>query len=405
MIDATSALESQHKDPKVAAQLLKDVLTEVALKDEHSSEKLHQSSGPKSFTRFTQTSVDKLPSKREKPFFFIRAVNNDNQKDLSRLVNLFRCHYGSNHPFKSVYDVDFWSDVGISDNRSGKVSVVAIQEEMFIGHLAYDFDPRAGAAQILLPAVHPEYRQHIFTMVRAFWKQIEQTAERQNWQAVFSFNPTSQPLLQLLSAKCFHSDAFALLPCISPLGENYAENNLFPSVIVMCHILNPALLAKKQIFAPIRHLQIVQELLWGVSAKPKSCQTHIPKDAPRDILGPSAHSKAFIMQQWQRFGICSLQINPPGLSNPSAALSLVERLESGSAKKNSTLVIQIALEDPHCPLICNALEDKGYRFSGVLPVIGGHDYIAYSRFENSQIKRLPLYTERSKALRDYLMRH
>ena len=81
------------------------------------------------------------------PAFHTRAVNSDNHLDAVRLVKLFESHYGVNFPFKRVYETDFWSHrLHNRPSVENLTSIVAVQEEKFIAHLAYDCNQCLGTA-------------------------------------------------------------------------------------------------------------------------------------------------------------------------------------------------------------------------------------------------------------------
>jgi hypothetical protein len=356
-----------------------------------------------------------LPDEESAESFYTRALNNDNHIDAVRLVKLFERHYGREHPYQKVYETDFWStSMQTRLDNKGMVSIVAVRDDEFIGHLAFDHNPETGAAQLLLPAIDPEHRNKLFPMIRAFWRHIEQTAQRQQWKLITTFNLTSQPLLQLLAAKCFHCETTALLPstgCIEQSdGIPNAETLQCSSVVVMFHIIQHHSLDSHILYPPLHHAEKVKEIMDGFNLpRVYALDYNGAEDAESgsDLSSAAACSigdaKGFSLQSLKRLGIHVLQINPAALCNLPAAASLIERLENAPKIRRNTLIVQVAMDSPKCPALCEQLEERGYRFCGVSPLTGGHDFVAYARFEDAVIKRPTLYTERSKSLREYML--
>ncbi len=355
------------------------------------------------------------PEAEEDGTLQLRALNIDNHVDAVRLVNLFQSHYLTDHPFKRVYQTDFWStSMQTRFDYHGIVSMVAVKGEEFVAHLAYDCNPASGAVQLLLPAVHPSHRTRIFPLIRSFWRRLEQTAQRQNWRMVFTYNLTSQPLLQLLAAKCFHCETAALLPCPACCREaDSANGDTFrcSSVLVMCNVLQHNAASRQVLYPPEKHAAIIKEILdslqlprsFGRDDGENQLYAHDQLDLFPDHMTAEKPAKLFGVQTLKSLGIYMVQINPEGLAEPEKAWELIDRLGHAPKTKNKTLVVRVAMDDSRCPLFCRDLEERGFRFCGVFPMIDGHDYVAYSQFDNARIKRLTLYTERSKSLREYML--
>lgn len=348
-----------------------------------------------------------------------RALNNDNYRDAKKLVALFRSHYGNGHPFRKVYETDFWSRIQQRKLDSGSLlSLVALDGEEFIAHLAVDYDTSANALQILLPAIHPDYRCKLFYIVRAFWRHIQKAATRQGWRSIFTYSLSSQPMLELLATKCFHSRAVALFP--SRVGSDEEES--FPSqdngeqlsILVMCRTFDKNHSETRSLYPPSAHARIIRELfdemkldrnfLNAAQGKNKGTEqtTQISRHAEH-FDSRLIDSKGFAPQFLKGFGIYQLRITPAALADTDTALSSLQRLENPPGEKQRKLVVQVALDDSRCPQFCLRLESIGYRFCGILPMVGSHDFVAYTRFEDSWIRDVTLYSAHSKSLRDYIL--
>ncbi|MCB0325639.1 MAG: hypothetical protein KDD69_18785 [Bdellovibrionales bacterium] len=343
------------------------------------------------------------------PQLFIRALNNDNHHDATRLSDLFRHHYADNHPFRNVYDPNFW----VHSRRSkiepgGLISLVAEEDGKFIAHLGLDHNPLTNAVQVMLPAIHPRYKTAVFSIIRQFWAHIERHAARQQWSVVFGYNLSVQPLLQLLSAKCYHCEATALMPCSRvSYGFDRKETIADPNstMLVMCNVLHPGQSESTVLHPPGAHARKVRALYDAIGLR----RTFHDVEAS-STFREAVHTgqkweqrKGFFARHLKRFGLFQLRVMPSAVSDQNATHALIDRIESQRTEKRHRLSIQVALDDPRCPEFSQELERRGYRFCGVLPLIALHDYIVFAKFDDSEIRRLTLYTEASKALRDYML--
>jgi hypothetical protein len=345
----------------------------------------------------------------------IRALNPDNRLEAEQLVDLFREHYGNAHPFKKVYDRSFWLHSKQSKiEPGGLISLIAVHQGKFIAHIGIDKNTSTGAVQVLLPAIHPDYKPKLFHIVRSFWSTLERMAERQNWKMVFEYNLTVQPLLQMLSAKCYHSETTAILPCPAVsygFGKvNLGEADLGTAVLVMSHVLQKPQKDEIKLYPPAAHAKKIKELYAAVDlprtfneAKRKvkfdSVSLHNSKEIKVRKNG------AVKARSLRRFGLYQVRILPSHLVDFGEAVGVISKFEQQCLLLEQRLTLQIALDDPQCPQFCSSLEQMGFRFCGVLPMFADHDYIAYGRFDDDDIRRLTLYTDASKSLRSYMLQH
>ena len=218
-------------------------------------------------------------------------------------------------------------------------------------------------------------------------------------------------MLQMLSAKCFHCDAAALMPCSKLACEVQQNGSREPAhdsaVLVMYNVLLPDAEDLRVIYPPPSHrgkildlfesFGLIREAINGVS-KPAAAEE--PKAMP--CLSPR-DARSYSMSFLQRFGIHQLRITSSGMADTEAAFELIERTENSQKYGHFHVIIQVPLDDPRCPKVCAELEDKGFGFCGILPLVNNHDYVCYAQYDESQLKRLTLYTENAKALRNYMI--
>ena len=60
------------------------------------------------------------------------------------------------------------------------------------------------------------------------------------------------------------------------------------------------------------------------------------------------------------------------------------------------------LHDPACPAACQHLEDQGYRFCGIAPLIGGRDNIVFFKETEVYRDRAPFQSPRAQMLSRYI---
>lgn len=347
------------------------------------------------------------PRKRRsgEPSLAIKAVNPDNFREAGQLVELFTAAYGTSYFHKQVYDPHFWfAKDGTEEEEPQLTSIVALDENRFIGHLALKGAGEPGINQLLLPAVHPAYRKQVFEMSRVFWQCVESMARRQGWRLVYHFSHVAHPISQVVAAKCFRSVEVALIPnYILPARYHVMgmrRCKLRTSLVAMYNVFDTSALPTLTIYPPEHHADIIRELYYplrldrvfkqGADASPWRSPSHVGRQ--------DGHSPSPL--EAREFELDKLTIIPSQITNIEQLLRVAAE---ASKTRGRRLFIQIALDDPYCALTCRALESYGYRFCGVLPLLGGRDYILYSEFENEELEALTLYSHRAKALRAYLI--
>ena len=63
---------------------------------------------------------------------------------------------------------------------------------------------------------------------------------------------------------------------------------------------------------------------------------------------------------------------------PSRLKNFAETKEKIKAGKNEAAFVQVSMRDPVCPLFCDWLEDMGFFFVGVEPLLKVDDSIIYT---------------------------
>ena len=154
----------------------------------------------------------------------LRAINRDNHRDAERLVQLFESHYGSEYPFKPIYDIRYWSGIGeYADQENRVTSVVAVDGDRFVAHLGVQRTiADRDTVELLLPAVAPDYRRQLSKLTRLYWKCLQNQAMRQRWKLIFHYALLNQPLAQVVTTRGFQFKELALIPDTLDSKENFA---------------------------------------------------------------------------------------------------------------------------------------------------------------------------------------
>jgi hypothetical protein len=336
----------------------------------------------------------------------IRALNPDNRREVEMLVELFVKNFGTSYPFQQVYDHEFWAAKSddIENSDDGLISIVGVDEKRFVAHLALRPEKTYGRVEMLLPAIHPSYRKQVFKMSRLFWRCILEQAKRQNWSLIYHYSLISHPVSQLVSAKCFHSDPVLFLPNYIPSNQYRMTGMWRPndqtSILVMYNVLQETAIEPVTLYPPVRHARMIEKIYQPLKLNRSfkilnENETSILQFGKNISLHDSASSTFCI----ERFNLCHLMLTPSKLPSLEYAFDRIKEYTQNSEKK---LFIHIALDDILCPILSKALELKGYKFCGALPLQDKHDYIVFGKFEHTDVKDLVLYSDQAKALRDYL---
>ena len=104
----------------------------------------------------------------------------------------------------------------------------------------------------------------------------------------------------------------------------------------------------------------------------------------------------------RRFGgITQISVRPEGADCQSLVAMLEERAAQAEVEFEP-LVIRVALDSEHCSGACALLENRGFRFCGVIPQSDGRDWILYSKFDPSILNGVHAGPSQTKSLLHYI---
>lgn len=369
----------------------------------------------------------------------IRALNPDNAREAEELVELFQKNYGLSYPFQEVYNPHFWnSRVDVDEDvEESLVSIVAVDDKRFVGHMALRKEPGSTRMEMLFPAVHPVYRKKVFNMSRLFWRCILESARRQEWKVIYHYSLLSYPISQVVSAKCFRSDTVALLPSTTLAGQyrslGIKRQSGRASFLVMYNMLRDTTIFPKMLYTPAEHAGMIEELYQPLKLNRNFRKHSEPVlQYTQQLHGQSHGSDNHLENVQMGNGTYAVTIHPsPSLSKPrnnvltpfslrqdpvlnhtfltihpsdlSSFSQVAEQVEDFRKTQPNQLFVLIALDDPECPSLVGELETFGYRFSGILPEVCQRDYLVFSEYQPDELKGLALYSPGSKILRNYMV--
>lgn len=335
----------------------------------------------------------------------IRTINPDNKVEIRDLVHLFRRVYGKSFPISSVYDEAFWSShVGIRFN-----SLVAIHEGRIVGHCAiYPEKGVPNIVQLNYMLCDPMYRHLLPGLCRETWQIISKQSIRQNWNMIYNFTFGSSPFTQLLQNKVLNGHEVALMPAYLPnskmrprglrIKKGAATENDRGHVLISQRTFSPNKLTSRTIYAPKSHRDIIRYL-------------YAPLNLPRVFDYSNSIAKlekavyadfpAVDMQSFTTTKVRHVYIQPSLVNMPSKTVS---EIEDSCPDPSAALYLFINLSDPRCPDFCDMIENRGYKFCGVLPVLQGRDSIIFWREnQNSDYFNIDnFYSESARVLARYL---
>jgi hypothetical protein len=340
----------------------------------------------------------------------VRALNHDNQVETRRVAALYEHTYGAAYPFPNVYDPLFWSRQTDAPSRNRwPIDLVAVDRRSFVGHLGLRFDKPSGLAELSFVALAPQCREQIFSISRAAWKIVRSVAAEQKWQGVYNYCPASHLTNQLISVKCFHSRELAILPGYVPAAKTAGSaavcGNKRVSVLVMHSPMHDQVTPPAVLYPPERHADFIGKLYASIGVPvclsgTKSPGQTFPGMAAAAAAGEqsSGSPEGMSIQYRRRFATYNILLQPSRINDTAQVLSAVKNL----AALRRWVYLQLALDDPQCPQFCRALEECGFRFSGILPPVVGRHCLVYSQFNNEELERIALYSAQAKELRDYM---
>jgi hypothetical protein len=158
-----------------------------------------------------------------------------------------------------------------------------------------------------------------------------------------------------------------------------------------------------RLYPPAHHLKKIQELYAALGLK--RVFLGINSNEPASKTPHPGCTRSLTLES--RFLVDEFPITPSSLTSPFANREALLRELFSSARDGFSQaekhLLQISLNDQRTPELCQALEQEGYSFVGILPMCCGTDYILYSRFERSELESMPPLSITADALRTYML--
>lgn len=327
----------------------------------------------------------------------IKALGPDNGVAIRGLIRLFSHVYGETFPVKGVYDPEFWAA------QLGKrfVSIVAEDGGDIVAHLAVHQDGALGTDSFIsLPVIDPAYRHSAADITHAAAETVRRLARRQGWRSISGFVYEDVRAMQAIPDAILRSKEVAILPGYLPArpvkarGERLsprrleAERGLRRHALMTQRIFSPSAVQPLAIFVPERHREICRILY-----APLGLDRALVSDPQTPCITPSIDS---IERSYHRgLGTHHIFVRPSGVAKHTA-------LEPKGWDGSKALFVYVDLGDPACPEFCASLEDQGYRFSGIVPLVRGRDSIVFFKETEPFLDRSPFTSPRARMLSRYI---
>ena len=334
--------------------------------------------------------------------FEIRPVNSDNQRDLDMVVELLRRYQSSDVQSRGLSDSEFlYSHFSELETDEQLVSLLVFHQNRPVAHAALRFQQGSVCPEIVLPAIDPEYLSYLVVFSNLLWEKIEHLAARQSWEMIYQFSPVADAALQIISAKHFDALEMAVLPDPSVASEDARmARHSNQSIVLLVHLFQNRIDRPRYLYPLRHHATKVSELFEPLDAKRIVVELNGQAassgglDNPAEIVGRN---------MWlQIAGLEERAVIPSQLSNIDAELGQIfDRAEQARAQRTGFWV-RVALDDRSSPHFCQKLEELGFRFCGLFPVIQGRDWILYSAFDRVSLPQHTLRTPRGRNLVEYI---
>ncbi|MDC0357970.1 hypothetical protein OAO01_04070 [Oligoflexia bacterium] len=330
----------------------------------------------------------------------IRATSPDNDLVIRDIISLFHEAYGDTYPVQSIYQQQFWkSHVG-----SRFTSLVAVHNEEVIAHLAASKDSQSEYHfQICFPVCKPDLVDHIPALGKKAWEVFTRQGKRQDWQMIYYFTFNNVPAFQQLADNVLHTQEVAICPSYFP-ATNFRTRGLKSqqsfltdhrtNIVVTQRVFPRTGEHKRTLFVPHYHEAICKEL-YSTLPLVREFEGSLLQDASIPLVsavGASAIQRACFTQT----GTCHAFVQPSLVENHEAAVCDID-----TSRAISSFVL-VNLEDHSCPSFCHILEEHGYRFCGVFPLLRDHDRIMYFKGKELNHPVETYQSARAQMLADYM---
>jgi hypothetical protein len=327
----------------------------------------------------------------------IKALSPDNGAAIRGIVRLFSHVYGDTFPLKGVYDPNFWGA------QLGKrfISIVAEDRGDIVAHIALHRDATSPGDTILsLPVVDPAYRHSSTDITRAAMETVRRLARTQGWRSCTGFVYEGIRAMQTVPAAILHSKEVAILPGYLPeepikaRGERLSRRHLVSErgsrrhALVTQRVFTPSSIsATAPIHLPANHREICRLL-------------YAPLGLKRTFAEPTGEAVGAQLPGIEKIyhrarGSYHLFLSP-------SALKSTRDIEPRSWNGHKALFAYVNLFDPGCPAMCRSLEDRGYRFCGIAPLLRGRDSVVFFKESEPYRDRSPFSSPRARMLSRYI---
>lgn len=321
----------------------------------------------------------------------LKAGNPDDEAELRGLVKLFAAVYGESFPSRDVYNIQFWNK-HIGTRFS---SLLALSRNKVIGHLALQPDRHARTnVQLAFPAIDPGYQPFSGELAGLAWEVIAKQSARQHWRSMYMKTMADRAMYQQIGLEVFGMSEVAIYPSYYRVCQDGA---LRPQVaIIYQRVFDRSALANggcDTLYVPRKHLELCRHLYERVGLR-RSFKAE-PRTRAQYIV--PADRRAVERQRLRGAGIAQVFVYPSLLDS----FSQVEHVMSCAADDVPPLMI-VSTQDPRCPSFCSFLEERGYHFSGVLPLLRNRESIVYHRVNGAAASELVLYSDTARTLAQYI---
>jgi hypothetical protein len=308
----------------------------------------------------------------------IKAADPDNEVELKGIVELFKSAYGEHFPNRCVYSTAFWNKHMIKRFTS----LIALQERRIVGHLAIQPDhDNPHIAQLLFPAYARDMQGALLDLSGQAWELIERQSARRGWRLVYACEFDGLPLLQEVTSGVFRTSPVAILPDYYRSDQKGLQNGsrrrqreraprraaLVLTAKAFKHGRDP-IEAPLTLFVPKRHAPMCEYLY-----SPLGLQRSFADGFDAKRMEPyalPAEARAVERFSAKEAEVSRFFVHPSLLKNTEAAAAEI----AANTKRGFVFV---NMRDPSCPLFCSRLEENGYLFCGVFPLIRNRESIVY----------------------------
>ena len=326
-----------------------------------------------------------------------KALNPDDDSEVSQVVELFRRSHGESFPLAPVYDRKFWKiHAGVRFT-----SLVAMHERQMVAHLAIRPDrDDPSHVQIYLPLCDLELISLSQQIHGEMLSIIERQGQRQGWRMLYSLVVEDMPQMHAFANQVLQGKEVAIWPqCLPPKPGH--DDQMRRHVMVMQRMLqqNPQHTTGESpdfLFVPEAH-QAICEWLYNSLGLTRVFLTHSQAHAggrlpsSHRLSALSADRRAVETRTYRQTGV-TLSCVEPGLLN--CFTRVFDKFRTHSTQRH---FVSVNMRDDKAPGFCEALEERGYSFCGVLPMHRGKESIIYAS------QRLEFLPERESALSTYVL--